>query len=375
MYITGIGVELMENFFLAALARASGVGSRQLRKLLDEFENAETVWNLTGEELLDCAALPIHVVEAIVSYRKDFPDDPKQLQEACVKQGIKTVSLKEPEYPEILKQISDPPVVIYYKGTLEPAAARLAIVGSRMASPYGEGVAKEFAERLARAGFTIVSGGARGIDTFSHIGALKGGRTIAVLGCGVDVVYPSENRKLFGEIAEKGAIISEYGPGTKPFPAFFPARNRIISGLSRGTIVVEAAERSGSLITAELAISEGRDVFAIPGTIYSKTSKGCHRLIQQGAQLASCVEDILEEYGVCEPKTSKSSKKKLPEMTPEEAAVYRVLSDVHPLSMDEVIYNLYGAPVSNVSFLLLQLELKGYVKENKMHAYLRAERV
>ncbi|MBR6268600.1 MAG: DNA-processing protein DprA, partial [Selenomonadaceae bacterium] len=146
----------MENFFLAALARASGVGSRQLRKLLDEFENAETVWNLTREELLDCAALPIHVVEAIVSYRKDFPDDPKQLQEACVKQGIKTVSLKEPEYPEILKQISDPPVVIYYKGTLEPAAARLAIVGSRMASPYGEGVAKEFAERLARAGVVPV---------------------------------------------------------------------------------------------------------------------------------------------------------------------------------------------------------------------------
>lgn len=365
----------MENFFLAALARASGVGLRQLQKLLDEFENAEAVWKLTMDELLDCGALPPHVVEAIVSYRKDFPDDPALLQEACMKQGIQTISQKDPEYPEILKQISDPPVVLYYRGKLEPEAARLAIVGSRMSSPYGEGVAQEFAERLALTGFTIVSGGARGIDTASHIGALKGGRTVAVLGCGVDVVYPSENRKLFGEIAENGAILSEYGPGTKPFPAFFPARNRIISGLSRGTIVVEAAERSGSLITAELAINEGRDVFAIPGTIYSKTSKGCHRLIQQGAQLASCVEDILEEYGVRDQKASRSSKGKLPEMTPEEAAVYKVLSDVHPLSMDEVIYNLHGAPVSNVSFLLLQLELKGYVKENQMHAYLRAERM
>lgn len=365
----------MENFFLAALARASGVGSRHLRKFLNEFGSGEAVWNLSNEELLESTALPPHVIEAIISYRKEFPDDPARLQESCMKNGICTISLKDPEYPEILKQISDPPAVLYYKGTLMPEAARLAIVGSRKASPYGEGVAREFAERLAQAGFTIVSGGARGIDTYSHIGALKGGRTIAVLGCGVDVVYPSENRKLFGEIVETGAIISEYGPGTKPFPAFFPARNRIISGLSRGTIVVEAAERSGSLITAELAVSEGRDVFAVPGTIYSKTSKGCHRLIQQGAQLASCVEDVLEEFGVSDSKASKTAAKQLPEMTPEEAAVYKVLSDVHPLSMDEVIYNLHGAPVSNVSFLLLQMELKGYVKENKMHAYLRVERM
>lgn len=364
----------METFFLAALACASGIGSRQIQKLLGEFGTAEAIWNLSKEELMAAGAVPVHVLEAIAQYRHASPDAPARLQESCQRKGIRAINMQASEYPELLKQIFDPPVVLFYRGKLESHADCMAMVGSRMVSHYGEGVAREFAEALARTGFTIVSGGARGIDTFSHVGALKGGKTVAVLGCGVDVAYPPENRRLFDEIAEKGAILSEYGPGTKPYPAFFPARNRIISGLSRGTLVVEAAERSGSLITAELAVSEGRDVFAIPGSIYSKTSKGCHHLIQQGAKLVSCVEDILEEYGLQAPAKSPAAKKKLPELTAEEAAVYHVLSAVHPLSMDEIIYNLHGAPVSNVAFLLLQLELKGYVKENETHAYLRAER-
>ena len=368
------GSGAMEIFFLAALVRASGVGSGQIQKLLDEFERAETVWRLSREELLSANSVPGHVIEAIDRYRRECPDAPAQLQETCQQKGIQVICMQSPEYPDRLKQIFDPPVVLFYRGKLQPDAERLAMVGSRLLSHYGEGVAADFAEELARAGFTIVSGGARGIDTFSHVGALRTGRTVAVLGCGVDFAYPPENRRLFDKIAEKGALLSEYGPGTKPFPAFFPARNRIISGLSRGVLVVEAAERSGSLITAELAVNEGRDVFAIPGNIYSKTSKGCHRLIQQGAKLVSCVEDILEEYGTERRTKPTEPKKRLPELTPEEGAVYHVLSAEHALSMDEIIYSLHGAPVSNVAFLLLQLELKGYVRENEMHAYLRAER-
>ncbi len=361
----------METFFLAALARAGGVGSRQLKKLLDAFGTAEQVWALPREELSE--RVPAHIAESIDAYRRETPDAPERIRESCLKKGIRTVNIKEQEYPELLKQIYDPPFVLFYRGTLQPDACRLAMVGSRKVSPYGEGVAMEFAERLAGSGFTIVSGGARGVDTFSHKGALKAGRTAAVLGCGVDVAYPSENRRLFDEIAESGVVLSEYEPGVQPFPAFFPARNRIVSGLSRGTLVVEAAERSGSLITAELALSEGRDVFAVPGNIYSGTSRGCNRLIQQGAKLVTGPEDILEEYGMKDSGKPKV-KKKRPELSEEESAVYHVLSDLRPLTIDEIIYNLHGAPVSNVAFLLLQMELKGYVKENEMHAYLRAER-
>ena len=364
----------METFFLAALARAGGVGSRRLQTLLNEYGTAQVIWSLPKKELLASNSIPGHLSAAIARYREDDPDAPQKLEESCRKKKIRAVNISEPGYPEPLKHIFDPPLVLFYRGCFDSQENCLAMVGSRNASSYGEGVAREFAEVLAGAGFTVVSGGARGIDTFSHVGALKTGRTIAVLGCGVDVAYPSENRRLFDEIAEKGAVLSEYGPGTQPFPAFFPARNRIISGMARGTIVVEAAERSGSLITAELAVNEGRDVFAVPASIYSDRSKGCHRLIQQGARLVSGVEDILEEYGIQRKAGASAPKKKLPEMTQEEAAVFHVLSAAHPLSMDEIIYNLHGAPVSNIAFLLLQLELKGYVKENETHAYLRAER-
>ncbi len=363
----------MEKFFLAALARAGGVGSRQIRKLLEVFGTAERIWSLSREELHSSGEISASVAEAVEAYRKESPNAPEELRENCEKKGIRTVSIQESEYPVLLKRIFDPPLVLFYRGLLQPEADRLAMVGSRKLSRYGEGVATDFAEQLAESGFTIVSGGARGVDTFSHKGALKTGRTVAVLGCGVDVAYPLENRRLFDEIAESGLILSEYGPGTQPFPAFFPARNRIISGLARGTLVVEAAERSGSLITAELAVSEGRDVFAVPGSIYSGTSRGCHRLIQQGAKLVMEPADVLEEYGIASGRKP-APKKRRPELTPEEAAVYHVLSGLRPLSIDEIIYNLHGAPVSNVAFLLLQMELKGYVKETEMHAYLRTER-
>lgn len=364
----------MEAYFLAALQRAGGLGSVQLQRLLQVFPSGEEIWRASVNDIASAEVLPEKLIASLDALRRSRPDYPEQLAELCKRKGIRVCSILEKEYPPFLKEIFDPPVAFFYRGQLpEEDALLLAMVGSRRFSRYGEQVTLDFAEKLAASGVIVVSGAARGIDTCAHMGALKAGRTIAVLGCGVDVAYPSENRSLLQQIAEHGAVISEYEPGTQPLPAFFPARNRIISGLSRGTVVVEAARRSGSLITAELAINEGRDVFAVPGSIFSDTSQGCHHLIQQGAKLVTSVSDILMEYGKSEGKRKKARKE--PQLSPEEAAVYSVLSYGHPLSVDEIIYSLKGnGDASSVAFLLLQMELKGLVVENKSHAYLRAER-
>jgi DNA processing protein len=195
---------------------------------------------------------------------------------------------------------------------------------------------------------------------------------VAVFGCGVDVAYPPENRRLFAAIVERGgALISEYVPGTQPLPAFFPSRNRIIAGLSKGTVVVEAARRSGSLITAELALSEGREVFAVPGSIFSSTSEGCHHLLKEGAAMASSVEDVLEGLGLM---AGEKKPRQEPKLTPEQRRVYQVLSFEHPLTIDEIIECLPDEEVSSLSFVLLQMEMEGLVVENELHAYRRAER-
>jgi len=274
-------------------------------------------------------------------------------------------------YPIVLREIFDPPLVLYYRGTLIPDARRIGIVGARKFTAYGEAAAMEFAERLARSGVTIISGAARGIDTRAHRGALRGGRTVAVLGCGVDIAYPPENRRLLSQIVESGgAVLSEYAPGTQPLPAFFPARNRIISGLSEGTLVVEAAKRSGSLITAEMALSEGRDVYAVPGSIYSPQSGGCHNLIRAGARLVESPQEILEEMHLAEPPRRPVRE----QMTPEEARIFQVLSFEHALTMDEIMDSLPDTITTSIPLLLLQMQLKGLITENEMHAYRRVER-
>ena len=274
-------------------------------------------------------------------------------------------------YPIVLREIFDPPLVLYYRGTLIPDARRIGIVGARKFTAYGEAAAMEFAERLARSGVTITSGAARGIDTRAHRGALRGGRTVAVLGCGVDIAYPPENRRLLSQIVESGgAVLSEYAPGTQPLPAFFPARNRIISGLSEGTLVVEAAKRSGSLITAEMALSEGRDVYAVPGSIYSPQSGGCHNLIRAGARLVESPQEILEEMHLAEPPRRPVRE----QMTPEEARIFQVLSFEHALTMDEIMDSLPDTITTSIPLLLLQMQLKGLITENEMHAYRRVER-
>ena len=359
------------NFRLAIMLRCPGIGCRYMGKLLDGCQDMARLWQAGAEELADIGKIPLALAQRLADFCRQHEGEAAQLAATCEKRQIKVVSIMEENYPQVLREIYAPPVLLYYRGTLVPDARRVAMVGSRKYSGYGEAAALEFAEKIAAQGITVVSGAARGIDTFSHRGALKSGRTVAVLGCGVDVAYPLENRRLLQEIVDGGGVvISEYEPGTSPLPAFFPARNRIISGLAEGTLVVEAAARSGSLITAEMALMAGRDVYAIPGSIYAPGCDGCNRLIQQGAKLVMTPADVLEEFQI----TAAAPPRKSLSLKPEERQIYQVLSFEHPLTMDEIILSLPDGEIANLSYWLLNMELKGIVIENEMHAFRRAER-
>ena len=357
----------MERFFLAALCRAPHVGSRIAASLLRGLGTAQDVWR-ADVTALRAAGLSLERAAALHDFCRKNETLPEKIAETCEKAGIRLFIPTDGAYPALLREIYDPPQTLFCRGSLDcikqPAVA---MVGARHASAYGKSAAEDIALGLAERGFVVVSGAARGIDTASHKGALKAGATVAVLGCGVDVAYPRENARLLAEITEKGAVISEYAPGTAPFAAFFPARNRIISGVARGTIVVEAAEKSGSLITAEFALSEGRDVFAVPGSIYSAMSCGCHRLIQQGARLVVAAADVAAEY------TDGAAEESAPpqDLTEEEAAVYALLSREEARSLDELICRLQGK-AANVAFLLLGLRVKGLVEETPMRTYIRS---
>ena len=273
------------------------------------------------------------------------------------------IALSDKEYPEYLKEISDPPVVLYVKGRLlKEDKFSLSIVGARKASSYGKDVAEKFSHDLAKCGFTIVSGLARGIDSAVHSGALKAkGRTIAVLGSGVDIIYPPENRSLADSISESGAVISEFPLSTKPFSSNFPRRNRIISGLTKGSIVVEAGLRSGSLITAGMALEQGRDVFAVPGKALSDQNKGAHVLIKQGAKLTDNIFDVLEEFNIDKEKISNLIYNETLTVNEDEKKVVSILSD-EPKHIDFICRELDN-PIQKVLGVLTQLELKGIVKQ------------
>jgi DNA processing protein len=263
----------------------------------------------------------------------------------------------------MLREIEDAPMVIYLKGDTQPQDRyAIAIVGSRKPTHYGESVAENISEELASMGFTIVSGMARGIDALSHKGALSaGGRTIAVLGSGLDVPYPSENKMLMDRIASSGCVISEFPPGTPPDKENFPRRNRLISGLSLGTLVIEATSESGSLITARYALEQGREVFAVPGNITSSTSEGTNELIKKGAILARKAEDIIEELAPVLKGYIRSKDKVKVEVTEEEKNLCNLLSG-EPKQID-IISRESGLPSSKVLGILLGLELKGAVRQ------------
>ncbi len=360
----------MERYYLAAIQMCHGMGNATVVKLLSQGITAESIWMSHGE-VLRGSGLKEELIKSFEDESKAFPDRPFKIQADCEKKEISLCGINDGDYPESLKNIYNPPLLLFYKGYLMPDVPRLAVVGSRKCSPYGRAVASRLSAEAAAAGITIVSGAAYGIDTEAHKGALTTGRTVAVLGCGPDVVYPSSNRRLLQQILEKGVIISEYAPGTKPLPAFFPARNRIISGLCQGTLVVEAAMHSGSLITAGFALEEGRNVYAVPGGIFSDTSRGCNKLIQQGAVLVQDAEDLLREYGL--EKAADGPQDGVPaNLSREERLILEILPADVPMTVDEIICRLGSKGVSNIMFQLLQLEMKGLAEETDTHAYVRS---
>ncbi len=277
-----------------ALRLVPGLGARTAGRLLARFRTPRGILRASRTEL-EAQGIPGSVAQSIAS-GCSF-DDAAAQQEKLLQAGAVLVTLPDPRYPERLREIFDPPIVLFARGRVELLnSLNLAIVGTRRPTPYGLAVTERLSGDLARAGLTVVSGMARGVDTAAHRGALgAGGNTIAVLGCGVDIVYPSENRRLAAEIAAKGLMISEFPMGAPAYPQNFPIRNRIISGLSLGVLITEGAQYSGSSITARLALDQGREVFAVPGSIISKMSWGPNLLIKQGAKLVQDWNDVVVE--------------------------------------------------------------------------------
>lgn len=343
--------------------RISDIGPKRFHKLIEYFGSAENAWSVKSEEISRVLNLSNKISSRISEEKNNIT--PEQELDLLAKYKANVLTIKDDSYPENLKTIHDPPPVLYFKGNIiEKDKNSISLVGSRKATYYGKMVAENLSKDLALAGLTIISGMARGIDTAAHKGALSvHGRTIAVLGCGIDLIYPPENRRLAKEIEESGALITEFSFSTLPERQNFPRRNRIISGLSLGTVVVEAGEKSGALITADFALEQGREVFAVPGNITSSLSNGTHNLIKQGAKLVNNYRDILEEIpGIVTQETSiKEISVEKYSLSEEEQIIYKIISN-QPLQIDEII-EVSKLSASKVSEILLNLELKDLIKE------------
>jgi len=359
------------------LIRADGVGPTTFGRLLKHFGSVDRALGASVSELTKVDGIGFKSAEQIAATRDKF--DAAREVETAKKLGVWIINLADERYPALLKRIYDPPPVLYIKGSLSSADnLSIAIVGSRRCSLYGQEQASRFAHLLSSAGFTICSGMARGIDTFAHQGALAGGgRTIAVQGCGLANVFPPENKKLFELIAESGACISELPLGYEPLPENFPPRNRIIAGLSLGTIIIEAGLNSGALITAEAALENGREVMAVPGKIDSPLSRGSNRLLKQGAKLVESVEDVAEALGyigeqlqrhisVAAKKTSERVEESLFDagqfnLNDSERTIYGYLNK-EPLHLEQIIAGTDLLP-GNTNAGLISLQLKGLIKQ------------
>jgi DNA processing protein len=360
------------------LIRSDGVGPTTLTKLMKHFGSADLALAASISELAKVNGIGYKTAERISATRGKF--DVKRELELAEKLGVWIIHLEDPRYPPVLKQIYDPPPILYIKGTLtKQDNLAISIVGTRRCSLYGQEQASQFAHFLGSAGFTVVSGMARGVDTAAHQGALSaGGRTIAVQGCGLTHIFPPENKRLFELIAKSGACISELPLQYEPLSENFPPRNRIIAGLSLGSIVIEAGLRSGALITARAALESNREVMAVPGKIDSPLSKGTHQLIKQGARLIESTEDVMDALGYIGEQMKSHVRTAVEEssdrveksifnfsamkLSSDEKCIYDHLSK-EPVHLEQIITNTEMAPGS-VNASLISLRLKGLIKQS-----------
>lgn len=353
----GVGVD--DLLFYLGFNRVPGIGPARLDRLVAHCGSLHAAWHATTGTLM-AAGLDSRTIEALLQTRRTLDLDSEY--ERTIDAGVRLVTRDDPAYPPLLKETTNPPFLLYVRGTLtENDRWSLAVVGTRQATAYGKEVTRKLVSGLVAAGVTIVSGLALGIDAVAHDAALEaGGRTLAVLGSGVDQLYPQRNEALALALMRQGAVLSEYPLGVLPTAANFPPRNRLISGLALGVLVVEAAPKSGALITAQFAGEQGREVFAVPGNIFSPRSEGTHRLIRDGATLVSCVDDILEALNLQSAVVQQEITAVLPE-TPEEAALLRLI-EAEPRHIDAISReSALTLPV--VSATLAMLELKGLVRQ------------
>jgi DNA processing protein len=336
-----------------------GIGPTRVRRLLDHFGDLAEAWKAAPEEL-HAAGLDRRSLDNLLKVRRTVDLDRvlKRVEQA----GARVLTWEDPDYPRNLLNIPQPPPVLYVRGQLTPADEwAVAVVGTRHASAYGREAARELSAALAHSGVTVVSGLARGIDAVAHKAALDaGGRTIAVLGSGLDQIYPPENHALAEAIVQVGALVSDYAMGTQPESVNFPPRNRIISGLAKGAVIVEAGESSGALITAGFAAEQGRDVFAVPGSIFARTFQGTNKLIQQGAKLVLSVTDILEELNLTLVTEQRETRAVFP-ADPVEERLLACLS-AEPVHVDELGVQM-GLPIAQITGTLALMELKGMVRQ------------
>jgi DNA processing protein len=354
---------------LVGLNLTYDIGTIRLNKLLEYFGRPQDILNAPAHKLSSVYGIGQNISQGIKAIQQKDID---REFTAAEKLGIKIITQDDVDYPLNLKNIPDPPIVLYVKGELKKEDnLSIAVVGSRRASFYGLSSAQNFAAELSAAGFTIISGMARGIDTAAHQGALKRhGRTIAVMGSGFRHIYPAENKKLAEEISRTGAVVSEFPIDAGPLKANFPRRNRVISGLSLGVLVVEAARNSGALITADFALEQGREVFALPGKVDSVNSFGTNELIKQGAKLVSCADDILEEFNFCvSPKTAK--RQAGAGLAAQELFLYESLSP-EPLPLDEIIEKT-KLDIPAISSMLLKLQMMKLVRQLPGKQFVRCE--
>lgn len=345
-----------------------GIGPARIERLLAHFGDLATAWAASPGDLAR-AGLGEALRESLAATRRAY--DPDRELARLERAGVTLLTWEDDAYPARLREIAGAPPVLYVKGELTPEDdLALGVVGTRRVTSYGREVTARLTGDLAAAGLTIASGLARGVDACAHETALRaGGRTVAFLGCGVDIVYPADHRRLAERIAAQGALISEYHLGTPPDAPNFPARNRLISGFSLGVLVTEAPAKSGALITADFAAEQGRDVFAVPGGILGHSSAGCNGLIRDGATLVTCAEDILVELHLQQRSAQAETRRVLPE-NDDERAMLRLLGD-GPAHIND-LGHASGLPAAQVGSLLLLMELKGLVRQVAAGQYVRA---